>query len=155
MPTVPSSTKCRTLGCKNPRSKRNGFCVEHGGSDAATYNPAWNKKRQANTDKYNTAQWRTLRQIQLSRFPICAGCKANGVITAASVVDHVFPWTHINEQAFFINIFQSLCPTCHATKGQLERQGIFRKFGATVKDYAKEDYMSVVGWINKHGEDEI
>ena len=147
MPTIPSNTKCASLGCNNPRSKLNGFCLQHGGIDQRVFNQKHNNTQQRKdfNAKYNTRQWLTLRQIQLSKNPICAGCHANGIVTAASVVDHLFPWSHISEQAFFINRFQSLCVTHHAEKTQLERHGIYRAFGNPCVDYSKVDYSRVLG----------
>jgi hypothetical protein len=57
----------------------------------------------------------------------------------------LFPWSHISKEAFFINKFQSLCDTHHAHKGQLERMGIYRRYGTPPKDYKKTDYAYLVG----------
>ena len=143
MPTVPSATKCGTLGCKNTKAKFSSLCTEHGGRDTYDHKRYNNtdRRRQA-ADKYNTAQWRTLRQIQLSTNPICAGCKVDGIITSASHVDHIFPWNQIGEHAFTHNLYQSLCPSCHSNKTQLEQQGIFRAYGD--RDYIAQDYRIAV-----------
>ena len=143
MPTVPSNTKCGTLGCKNNRSKFSTLCIEHGGRDTFDYK-RYNQsdKRMEATDKYNTKQWRTLRQIQLSQYPLCAGCKQDGIIKAGEHVDHIFPWQQIGAYAFTFNLFQSLCASCHSSKTQLERQGIFRAYGD--RDYTIKDYRIAV-----------
>jgi 5-methylcytosine-specific restriction enzyme A len=143
MPTVPTNQKCSTLGCKNTKAKFSSLCLEHGGRDtfnAKRYNQT--DKRKDATDKYNTKQWRTLRQIQLSQYPICAGCKQDGIIRSAEHVDHIFPWQQIGEMAFTFNLFQSLCPSCHSSKTQLEQQGIFRAYGD--RDYIAQDYRIAV-----------
>lgn len=145
MPSVPRSPYCAELGCKNPRSKLNGYCLDHGGKDSQPYNPKYNAARKEQSRFYKTRQWLALRQIQLSKSPLCAGCFAEGTISAATTVDHLFPWTHIGETAFFINKFQSLCSTHHATKTQLEQHGIYRRFGTPQVDYALADYARVVG----------
>jgi len=93
---------------------------------------------------YNTAQWLALRQIQLSKHPLCAGCEAQGIVTAAIVVDHVFPWKQISKEAFFINKFQSLCYAHHAEKTQLEQKGIYRRYGPPMVDLCRLDYMSLL-----------
>lgn len=143
MPTIPSNPKCSTLGCKQPRTKFSSLCLEHGGRDTYNHRKYNNTdQRKAAADKYNTTQWRTLRQIQLSTYPICAGCKADGIITPASHVDHIFPWNQIGEHAFTHNLYQSLCPSCHTSKTQLEQQGIFRAYGD--RDYGVEDYRIAV-----------
>lgn len=143
MPTVPSATKCGTLGCKNTKAKFSSLCTEHGGRDTYDHKRYNNtdRRRQA-ADKYNTTQWRTLRQIQLSTHPICAGCKVDGIITSASHVDHIFPWQQVGEHAFTHNLYQSLCPSCHSNKTQLEQQGIFRAYGD--RDYIAQDYRIAV-----------
>jgi 5-methylcytosine-specific restriction enzyme A len=147
MPTIPSYTKCSQLGCNNPRSKFNSCCIDHGGRDKQTYNPKYNQRedRKANGLMYKTKQWEVLRRIQLSKQPLCAGCMADGMVNAANVVDHLFPWTHISKEAFFINKFQSLCPTHHSEKTQLEQHGIYRRYGAIQKDFGINDYASEMG----------
>lgn len=146
MPSTPSNPYCLELGCKNPKSKFNRFCMEHGGKDKQIFKTKRDSQRWENNAKYNTKQWETLRQIQLSRYPLCAGCEAEGIVTAANTVDHVFPWTHISEEAFFINLFQSLCPTHHATKTQLEQRGRYKRFGKPSIEYVKADYARILGF---------
>ncbi len=145
MPSVPSTPYCRELGCKNPRSKLNGYCLDHGGRDKLKYEPKYNAARKEQSKFYKTRQWLAFRQIQLSKYPLCEGCRAEGTITAATVVDHLFPWTQIGNTAFFINKFQSLCAAHHATKTQLEQHGIYRRFGYNQTDYFFSDYARVVG----------
>lgn len=143
MPTVPSATKCSTLGCKNPKARFSSLCIEHGGRDKFDYKRYNNTQdRKEAADMYSTKQWRTLRQIQLSQYPLCAGCKASGIITSATHVDHIFPWRQIGGQSFTYNLFQSLCNECHTSKTHLEQQGIFRAYG--VRDYTKIDYSIAV-----------
>lgn len=149
MPTIPSNTTCTHLGCKNPKSKYNQYCIEHGGRDDKRFDQKYNKDRKSFNDMYNTRQWLTLRQIQLSKNPICAGCQAEGIITPAKVVDHLFPWSQISKEAFFINRFQSLCQTHHSEKTQLEQKGIYRAFGTPHKDYTQGDYQRVMGIVDQ------
>ena len=84
-----------------------------------------------------------MRQAQLSRFPLCAGCQDRGQIRAASVADHVWPWRRIGPEAFQVNRLQSLCPDCHSVKTGLESRGVMREYG--VKDWSLEDYGSQIG----------
>jgi 5-methylcytosine-specific restriction protein A len=140
MPSIPNNTQCSHLGCKANKSKYNQYCIQHGGKDEYRYNDT--KKRKDFNAKYNTRQWLSLRQIQLSRHPLCEGCKAEGIITPATVVDHIFPWSQIGEQAFYMNKFQSLCVPHHSEKTQLEQKGILRAYG--IKDYTIGDYPKVV-----------
>jgi len=139
MPTVPSQSKCAHLGCGNERSPLNSFCMDHGGK---TYNQT-SKRKQFNA-KYNQAVWKKIRIAQLSRQPLCQACTVRGRVTQATVVDHVFPWNQIGEQAFVANIFQSLCPECHSVKTGLEQTGIFRHYKDPPTDYAIENWRQTV-----------
>jgi 5-methylcytosine-specific restriction protein A len=148
MPSIPSNTTCAHLGCKNSKSKYNQYCIQHGGRDEQRYNQKYNRERKAFNDMYNTTQWLKLRQIQLSKHPLCVGCQAEGIIKAAKVVDHLFPWSHISNEAFIINRFQSLCTTHHSEKTQLEQKGIYRAFGTPHRDYTSADYARVMGTLD-------
>lgn len=146
MPTVPRNGKCATLGCKNPRARFSSYCTDHGGRDkweAQRYNAT--PERKAFNDMYNTAQWRTHRATQLSRKPMCAACLTEGIVTPATTVDHVFPWAQYGKEAFYRNLFQSLCATHHATKTQLEQRGIFRHYTEVATDFNISDYDRVMG----------
>jgi 5-methylcytosine-specific restriction protein A len=151
MPTIPTNTLCAELGCQNPKSKKNRFCLDHGGRD--TWNSKHNKseKRQDAHDKYTSYQWRILRTVQLSRYPLCASCLLDGRVIPAQHVDHVFPWQQISEQAFSANIFQSLCASCHSSKTHLEQQGIYRCYHPTQHDYSINDYARVISeWSSEN-----
>ena len=119
--------------------------MEHGGRDTfdhKRYNGT--EKRKEFNSKYQTAQWRKLRQIQLSKHPLCASCLTDGKITQAEHIDHLFPWSAIGEEAFYRNVFQSLCQSCHSIKTTLEQRGVYRHFGFPNKDYALSDYNLVL-----------
>ena len=137
MPSVPTNSKCSSLGCKNPRSKLNTYCLEHGGMD--------NMARRETDSAYQTPFWRTTRMAQLSKQPLCQGCLSRGIVAAASHVDHLFAWKHIGKLAFSNNVYQCLCHNCHSTKSGLEKQGIYRHYTQDgVKDYSKHDYAYVL-----------
>lgn len=140
MPTVPKQTKCSYLGCGNERSALNSFCMEHGGkgfNDSA-------KRKQSNA-MYKTAHWLRTRTRQLSRQPLCQSCATQGKVSAATEVDHVFAWSQIGQEAFAVNLFQSLCKNCHTVKTSLEQRGVFRHYkGHTPLDYALTDWPGAV-----------
>ena len=151
MPTVPSATKCGTLGCNNARSRYNSNCMEHGGRDISAqikYNPNDIERRQTN-EQYNTRQWRTQRIAQLSKYPLCAKCMSEGIVAPAQCVDHLFPWTQIGKHAFYANVYQSLCNGCHTIKTHLEQRGILRKYGSQVVDFTIGDYHRVMRQVLK------
>ena len=137
MPSVPTNTKCSELGCKNPRTRLNTYCLEHGGIDSM---PA------RETDSaYQTPLWRSIRASQMSKQPLCQGCLSRGIVASAKHIDHLFAWKHIGRHAFAHNIYQSLCPNCHSHKSGLEKQGIYRHYSRDgVKDYTKHDYAFVL-----------
>lgn len=86
---------------------------------------------------YKDQRWRHptrgIRARQLAAEPLCAMCKAEGRITAATVCDHVEP--HRGDPAkFFAGPFQSLCDEppwrCHSRrKQQAERLGYYPDIG--------------------------
>jgi 5-methylcytosine-specific restriction protein A len=141
MPSVPTYTKCSMLGCKSPRSKHNSYCIQHGGRD--TYNTKHNTQTSQRVEQialYQTTQWQTLRQIQLSKQPLCQACLIEGVVTQAEHIDHLFPWMQLNKEAFYINLFQSLCAKHHREKTHLEQRGVIRYYNNVVTDFNLSDY---------------
>lgn len=146
MPSIPKYTKCSVLGCKNTKSKYNSYCLQHGGRDTFKYDRTAKDPNYIQAQKkYHSTQWQTLRQVQLSIEPLCAGCLSSGIVTQAQHVDHVFPWQQIGEVAFYHNVFQSLCQSCHSSKTKLEQKGIFRRYGKKNIDYSVIDYKRVCG----------
>jgi 5-methylcytosine-specific restriction protein A len=130
MPRMPPA-QCDAPRCKAPAAPHSRFCVDHTPARA----PAPSR---ADGAAYKSAAWAQLRAAQLSRAPLCAGCQSRGIVTAATVVDHVWPWRAIGPHAFRANRFQSLCPECHSIKTALESRGTCREFG--VRDWALADY---------------
>ena len=143
MPTLPYTTKCSHLGCKNVRSKLNSYCLEHGGLDSIQ-----TEQRKEFMSMYQTTKWKQTRQLQLSKQPLCQCCLLSGKVSQAQHIDHLFPWSKINKDAFYNNILQSLCPECHSVKTGLEQRGIYRHYGQVIHDYTMNDYASVV--LNIH-----
>lgn len=144
MPTLPRSTKCSQLGCTNIRSKLNTYCVDHGGKNTIDTDD-----RKAFTSMYQTSQWRTLRQVQLSKQPLCESCIKQGKVVQANHVDHLFAWNKIGKQAFYNNVFQSLCTNCHSHKSAQEKQDIYTHY-ATGKQYSLNDYQLTMKYTNAH-----
>ena len=148
MPSVPKQEICSDLGCTNPRSLKNSLCLTHGGRDLDIwkYNPKYNQtedRRQTNK-MYKTRQWKSKRAGQLSTNPLCASCLASGIVTQAAHIDHVFPWSAIGKAAFYRNLFQSLCHSCHTQKTGLEQRGICRQYGSPTVDHKPTDWQFVM-----------
>ena len=141
MPSVPRSTACSTLGCKEPRSKMNSYCLAHGGLDVMQHRPS--------DAAYHDRAWIAMRRRQLSYQPLCQACSLRGRVVLATDVDHLFPWKRIGRQAFKANILQSLCKACHSLKGASERRGRclhYSEHGERV--YAVSEYLAVIGARN-------
>lgn len=90
-----------------PKSKRRPWTIERGVTN-------YEKKRR-NQSFYNSRAWRKLRQRILDSEPLCRSCKAKGIITEATEIDHIKP---INESGnkWDINNLQPLCKSCHSSK---------------------------------------
>lgn len=71
--------------------------------------------------------WRQIRYKRLVQYPLCKLCGDLGIVTAATVVDHIIP--HRGSKALFFDStnLQSLCEHCHnSIKQQQEKSGILR-----------------------------
>ena len=85
---------------------------------------------------------------QLSMQPLCQSCLTRGIVTPATEVDHVFPWRRIGPQAFYRNLFQSLCHDCHSSKTQDERRGVFIHWvGGKPVEMAMSDWTRLCGGV--------
>jgi 5-methylcytosine-specific restriction enzyme A len=78
---------------------------------------------------YDSARWRRKSKAWLKLEPLCAMCKAKGMVTAATVADHVVAHRG-NERLFWDGELQALCRRCHSgTKQQLETKGFSKEIG--------------------------
>jgi len=75
---------------------------------------------------YKTKDWYRIRGRQLRDHPFCRMCADTGIVTPATVCDHVEP--HRGDRVkFFGGPFQSLCKPHHdTTKRRQEMTGIVR-----------------------------
>lgn len=73
---------------------------------------------------YGKAEWKAIRAAQLAAHPVCKMCMAEGVVTSATVVNHVRP--HRGDWELFIaGPFESLCKACHdGPVRAMEMQGL-------------------------------
>jgi 5-methylcytosine-specific restriction protein A len=140
MPIAPLNTECKEYQCRNPKTHRSAFCVEHGGGTT--------DKGKANSKLYGQKAWANIRTRQLSKHPLCAKCNNEGKVTAATTVDHVFPHRR-DTAAFKVNLFQSLCTACHTLKTQDENKGIYKHYTAHgITEYTGDDYIRICGHMN-------
>ena len=147
MPTVPTNPKCGTLGCRNPRTKYSSMCEEHGGKTKIDYKRYLTKERREVNKYYNTPQWVSFRQRQLSTHPLCACCLLKGKYVQANDIDHVFPWRKIGEEAFYINVFQSLCKSCHTSKTSWEKAGFIKHYTDRENTYRMDEYTEMTAFL--------
>ena len=68
-------------------------------------------------------RWQKARAVHLAGEPLCRRCLAQGLTTAATVVDHIRP--HRGDMALFWDQgnWQSLCKPCHDIKTAIEDGG--------------------------------
>lgn len=69
-------------------------------------------------------RWQKARAGHLRNNPLCAECLKRGIVTPATIVDHIVP--HRGDQALFWdpNNRQSMCKHCHDShKQRLEKSG--------------------------------
>lgn len=138
MPTVPKQSKCAHLACQNTRSKMNTYCLDHGGRDYTKHS-----KRTIGKGLYASTAWQSIRRNQLSTQPLCQSCLLKGKVEMANVVDHLFAWSQIGDEAFRYNIFQSLCKECHSVKTNIEQKGLYRHYAEKEVDYLISDYKRI------------
>lgn len=73
----------------------------------------------SNSSFYNSTAWRKLRNRFIRNNPVCVHCEQQGVVTPASVADHITPITQGGEPLCESNL-QPLCATCHNKKSAAE-----------------------------------
>lgn len=83
------------------------------------------RPRQASASLYHTYRWARLSRAFRAEHPLCAECNRNGIIRAATCVDHITPWPICGEQGFFNRAnLQPLCEDCNNRKGQRDKKRI-------------------------------
>ena len=82
-------------------------------------------RRQSSTQRGYGSKWQRYRAAYLSRAEnaLCRICQQNGIVKAASVIDHIVP--HRGDWKLFwdSNNHQPLCPRCHNQKTVREDGG--------------------------------
>ncbi len=71
----------------------------------------------------NTARWRTVRRLVLSRRPLCVNpFRQHGEAVVATQVDHILSLRTHPQLAYTYENLQPLCTHCHARKTAMERE---------------------------------
>lgn len=68
-----------------------------------------------NDSRYHLPKWRSLRKQQLTKQPLCVYCERKGLITKATIADHIKA-VRLGGEFWDINNLQSLCVNCHNAK---------------------------------------
>ena len=107
---MPRSPKrpCRYPGCPN-LCESGTYCPEHSAASP-------DRLRGHAAERGYDAKWRRARKRFLQHHPLCANCLSQGVLTPATVVDHIVP--HRGDRALFWDEknWQPLCKSCHDRK---------------------------------------
>jgi 5-methylcytosine-specific restriction enzyme A len=117
MPDAPLRP-CRWPGCAALVER--GYCALHRPPVALE------RPRLSSAMRGYGARWQRASKAFLQAGPLCLGCRAKGVITAATVVDHMRP--HRGDPSLFWNQdnWQPLCKKCHDRKTVVEDGGFGR-----------------------------
>lgn len=80
----------------------------------------WREGRSSSTQRGYDYRWQQARLEHLAEHPCCVYCDEQGIVTAATVVDHKVP--HRGDRTLFWDRanWQSLCATCHSGRKQRE-----------------------------------
>lgn len=78
-------------------------------------------QRVRSDDLYHTSRWTKLAKEFKQSHPLCERCKAQGLIVAAEVVDHIIPFP-VCQDFFDRNNLQSLCSHCNIAKGNEDKK---------------------------------
>lgn len=121
MPRKPKRP-CRHPGC--PNLSDSTYCDVHAAYGAAEKRYA-ERARGSSAERGYDSRWRKARITFLRENPLCVVCHANGILTPATVVDHIIP--HKGDKNLFWDVdnWQALCKPCHDRKTATED----RKYG--------------------------
>jgi len=118
MPIRPGKA-CRKTGCPNVAriAKHRGYCEQHKGLSG------WHGNEQLNGNRHQRgygSDWEKLRVVVLTIDKhLCRQHKAQGIIKAATHVDHIKPKAQGGTDE--VSNLQSLCVDCHMKKTATER----------------------------------
>lgn len=107
------SKACRNRYCRNKASGPDGWCDEC----REKYGPKNDARETAVKRGYGRA-WRKYRAVYLDAHPLCARCKAKGLVVPATVVHHRDgdQWHDAWEN------LESLCRACHEREHGRDRR---------------------------------
>ena len=100
---------CLQAGCPNIVNAGEGYCPEHKRA---------RRKSRYKSDRHYDYQWRKLRGVFLSMFPLCHDCEKAGRLTPATEVHHIVAIADGGTDNF--DNLMGLCKSCHSRRTALE-----------------------------------
>ena len=80
--------------------------------------------REKSAEPYHTYRWAKLSRAFRAEHPLCEECRKNGIIKAATCVDHIEPWPICGDRFYDRSNLQALCDECNHLKGQRDKKKI-------------------------------
>ena len=114
MPTRPKHP-CNHPGCPTLVSG-GAYCPAHAKQRLAEYE----RRRGSSTQRGYDRRWGQYRAAYLAAHPLCVRCEATGIITPATVVDHITPHKGNRDLFWDTTNHQALCKACHDRKTATE-----------------------------------
>ncbi len=110
---------CRASGCGG-YAVVGGYCERH---QDKIRQP--DRERGTSSERGYGSKWRVARLQHLEFHPLCVRCEADGIVVAASVVDHIIPHKGNDKLFWDRKNWQSLCKPCHDSKTANEDGGVW------------------------------
>jgi len=74
------------------------------------------RQRKSAAQRGYGSRWQRARALWLAKHPLCEACKRRGVVTEATVVDHIVPHRGDPQLFWDQSNWASLCKACHDAK---------------------------------------
>lgn len=108
---------CAHPGCSELVTS--GYCEEHKAQkeeEIKAQDRERDRSRATSAERGYDNKWRKARRVYLQMNPLCVECLKNGVLTPATVVDHIKPHKGNKELFWDKSNWQSLCKKHHDIK---------------------------------------
>ncbi|CRM71346.1 HNH endonuclease [Pseudomonas sp. 25 E 4] len=121
MPPRPKKP-CTAQGCnvltRNPR-----YCDDHADIGKSAEAKRRERQRETSAQRGYSYKWQQARKAYLAKHPLCVECERQGLVVAATDLDHVV--AHKGDKAVFWDSsnWQPLCHPCHSRKTASEDGG--------------------------------
>jgi 5-methylcytosine-specific restriction protein A len=124
---MPHKRPCATPRCPNLVEGAQSRCPQH----QKQHNKRDQQWRGSAQERGYTFRWAQASKRHLAHEPFCRRCKARGIVTIATLTDHIIPVDGPNDPLFWKESnWQSLDVACHAEKTQEDKAK-----GLTEDDY--------------------